>query len=147
MRDLPDIPPGLRRPLFAAAHAVLLVAAYAGAFALRFDFNVPDDELALFRATLPILLLLRLVAFERLRLHRGYWRYTGLHEMLELATAVTLGTVAFELVLAGLGRLHELSRAVILLDWMLAIFLCGGARILARCLRERQSMLNRGSGA
>lgn len=143
MPDIPEIPARLRRPIFAATHAVLVVAAYCGAYALRFDLQVPPDEFALLRITLPILVVVRLLAFERLRLHRGYWRYTGVHDILDLGAAVTLGTFGFVFAVAAIGRLGDLSRAIIALEWILAIFFGAAARLMTRCVREHRSFFSR----
>ena len=137
MPEIPEIPPQYRRTLFAAAHVALICASFVMAYALRFDFAVPDDEMAIFWRTMPVLVVLRVLAFERLRLHRGYWRYTGLHDLIDLTAAVTLSSAALSVVLLVTGQLRDMSRAVLLLDWMLSIFLCGGARLLVRCVRER----------
>ena len=143
MPEIPEIPARLRRPVFAAVHAILTIAAYCAAYALRFDLQVPPNEMRLLWITLPILVVVRLLAFERLRLHRGYWRYTGVHDILDLGTAVTLGTFAFLVVVAVIGRLDDLSRAVIALEWILAIFAGASARLATRCIREQRSFFAR----
>ena len=146
MPDIPEIPVRFRRPLFAATHVVLTAAAYVGAFALRFDLDIPASEVRLLMTTLPVLILVRLLAFERLRLHRGYWRYTGVHDVLDLGAAVTIGSVAFVIVCGIAGWLGHLSRVVIALEWMLAIYLGAGARLTARCIREHRSFFARAEG-
>ena len=141
MAVIPEIPTRFRRPIFAATHLALTVAAYGSAYALRFDLQVPASELATFVTTLPILVVLRLLAFERLRMHRGYWRYTGIHDVLDLGMAVTLGTAGFLLVMSASGHVSDLSRAVIALDWMLSIFFGAAVRLATRCVREHRTFL------
>jgi FlaA1/EpsC-like NDP-sugar epimerase len=134
-----------RRVTALIIHVVLISIAYASAYALRFDFHVPLKAQVQFLTTLPYLLVLRLVAFDCVGLHRTYWRHVGLRELLAIATAVTLSSISFALgVLLFMPRRVPLS--VMVLDWLLAIFLFGGVRFVARCARESQLPLRLARG-
>jgi len=78
-----------KRPPTATAHPLLLryrallivsgnmtiaIAAYLLAFALRFDLTIPAQYLGLALATLPLLLLCKLVGFWTVGLFSGWWR-------------------------------------------------------------------------
>ena len=125
-----------RRPLVFAAHALLVPVGYAGAFLLRFDFDVPASEIALFWATIPLLVVVRLAVNTFFGLYRGYWQHFGLYDLVNLAKAVTLGSVLFALSLYVVGGLARLPRSVFALEWIGAIFLAGGLQFVARCIRE-----------
>src|SRR5688500_5287792 len=74
-----------RRWLIVAAHLPLLGFAYALAYALRFDFALPPDELRRFWVTLPLLLAVRLGAFAWYGLFQGMWRHAGLPALIRIA--------------------------------------------------------------
>lgn len=128
--------PPLRRVLIVLTHPVLIALAYAGAYALRFDFRIPPEQLERWVVTLPYLLVIRMVAFHRFGLFRGYWRHVGLRDLLHLTAAVTLGSAVFVGVLAFTGRLTGMPVVVPVLDWLMMMALAGGARFITRCLRE-----------
>lgn len=126
----------LRRGLIVLAHVALVVAAYFGAYALRYNFHLTIDDLRRPVDTLPYLLAIRLFLFHRFGLFRGYWRHVGTRDLLHLIAAVTLGSVAFVVVLAATDHLAGLAAVVPVLDWLLLIALAGGVRFAARCFRE-----------
>src|SRR5438552_5611691 len=135
------LPPRLvryRRAVVLTVHAALLVLAYLAAYAIRFDFAVPRGELAVFWATLPYVLAVRLVSLELYRLHGGYWRHFSLHDLAHLGLAVSLGSLLLVAARMFPGPLQALPGSVLLLDWLIAIFLLGALRFAVRSLRESQ---------
>ena len=117
-------------------HLALIPVAYWFAFLLRFDGAVPDRYVAVYWATLPLLLGLRLVAFAVFRQFRGWWRYVGMHDLAALVNALSWSTVLFVLALFLTGELRGYPRSIVLLDWLLALVLFGGIRFGVRWLRE-----------
>src|SRR2546423_3365309 len=130
-----------RGPLTWALHACLVALAYSGAYALRFDFAIPSDELRRLVATLPYLVALRPLAFQSFGLFRDYWRHVGMRDLVNVTAAVTLGSAAFVLILLLSGQVRGMSRAVLMLDWLLAIFFVGGFRFAIRISREATSFI------
>jgi len=61
-----------RRALSIIGHLALVTIAYFTAYALRFDFQVPAEQLRRFAETLPYLLVVRVAFFHRFGLFRGY---------------------------------------------------------------------------
>jgi FlaA1/EpsC-like NDP-sugar epimerase len=127
-----------RRVLIVALHLLLIPLAYFCSFAIRFDFQIPPAELRTFAATLPFLLVVRLLAFARYGLFRGYWRHVGLRDLVDLGMATTLSTALFAAALYATGWPPAMPRSVFLLDWLSIVFLSGGVRFAARAFRERQ---------
>ena len=149
-QDMPSTSPGMnttlrtliaspvrRRALILASQLVLTTLAWYAAFAVRFDFAIPAGSLARFAATLPLLLVLRFAIGHRFRLDRSYWQHVGLHDVVRIVAATTIGSLAFPLALLLLRELHGIPASVFLLDWAFVIGLTGGVRILARSFRER----------
>ena len=134
-----------RGPLTWALHASLVALAYAGAYALRFDFAIPSDELRRLVTTLPYLVALRPLAFQSFGLFRDYWRHVGMRDLVNVTLAVTLSSAAFLPILWLAGHARGMSRAVLMLDWLLAIFFVGGFRFAIRISREASSFMKMGA--
>ena len=119
-----------------ALHLVLIVAGYRLAYELRFDFATPPEEAHQFWISLPLLIILRLATYAATGVFRAYWRHFGLQDLLTLALAVTISSLAFILALF-LGDLFPgVPRSVLLMDWASAIFLAGAIPFIARSLQE-----------
>jgi FlaA1/EpsC-like NDP-sugar epimerase len=124
-----------RRALLICLHFVLFPAIYALAYALRFDFAVPEQYVVGFLHTAPLLTLLRFGAFWALRLYNGWWRHTGVYDLYGLLRATTVSTLLFVLLTYMLPG-KDAPRSVVLMDWVLTILICGGARVGVRWIRE-----------
>jgi FlaA1/EpsC-like NDP-sugar epimerase len=119
-----------------ALHLVLIVIGYRLAYELRFDFATPPEEARTFWISLPLLLILRLSVYAATGVFRAYWLHFGLQDLLTLALAVTISSLAFVVALF-LGELFPgVPRSVLLLDWASAIFFAGGIPFIARSLQE-----------
>jgi FlaA1/EpsC-like NDP-sugar epimerase len=125
-----------RRPLSVAGHLALVSFAYLAAYALRFDFRIPPEQLRNYGETLPYLLVLRLALFRQFGLFRGYWHLVGVRDLRQLVAAVTLGSIGFVALLVFLGRVGTMPLVVPMLDWLITIILAGGIRFLARWIKE-----------
>jgi FlaA1/EpsC-like NDP-sugar epimerase len=125
-----------RRWVALGIHSALIALAFLIAFGLRFDFELTPSATHVFWTTLPLLLVIRLAIFARAGLFRMFWRHASLRDLIDLQTAVTLGSLLFAFVLFVSGRLEGMPRSVLILEWMLTIFLCGGVRLAARFTSE-----------
>jgi FlaA1/EpsC-like NDP-sugar epimerase len=125
-----------RRPLILALHLLLIPLGYFAAFALRFDLPLPHGQLALFWATLPYVLILRLASFAGFGLYSGWWRHVGMRDLLDIVKAVTVSTALLLGALFLIAELPRVPRSILILDWIIAIFVFGGARFLVRAIRE-----------
>jgi FlaA1/EpsC-like NDP-sugar epimerase len=119
-----------------ALHLVLLVVGYRLAYELRFDFATPPEEARMFWISLPLLAILRLATYAAAGVFRTYWLHFGLQDLLTLAVAVTLSSLAFVLALFLAHLFPGVPRSVLLVDWASAIFFAGGIPFIARSLRE-----------
>ena len=126
-----------RRTLIVLLHLVLVPAGFALAFVLRFDGRIPEQYIALMLATIPAVVVLRLGAFALFGLFTGWWRHVSMFDLKALVKAVTASTVALAIYLIAVGDLPGFPRAILLLDWGVAIGLFGGSRFAVRWLRER----------
>lgn len=125
-----------RRLFIILLHALLAMLVYALAFALRFDGVIPEQFFPLFLKTLPGAVILKVVIMDVFKLHRGLWRYVSLDDLVRLVKAVTVSTVCFVLFNYFLLHLNEFPRSIYLIDWMLAVMVFAGKRVIIRILRE-----------
>jgi FlaA1/EpsC-like NDP-sugar epimerase len=119
-----------------ALHLILIVVGYRLAYELRFDFGVPAEEAEMFWISLPLLVILRLATYAAAGVFRAYWLHFGLQDLLNLAVAVTLSSLAFVLALFLANLFPGVPRSVLLVDWASAIFFAGGIPFIARSVRE-----------
>jgi len=125
-----------RKLLILVSQVVLIAIAYYCAFLLRFDFS-PDRPARLwFWKTVAIVVIAKLPFFYVFGLLRGWWRYVGVSDLLDLSKA----TVASSIVLLGVVQAGAwpvgYPRSVLLLDLALTILLIGGARFAVRIYTE-----------
>src|SRR2546429_6179706 len=125
-----------RRSIILGVHLLLISLGYLAAYAVRFDFAIPPEELHRWAVTLPWLLIPRLLFFQRFSAYSGWWRYVGMADLVNLTAAVSLSSVVFVAGLFFTGALKGMPRSVPLLDWVIAIFLLGGIGFAWRWVRE-----------
>jgi FlaA1/EpsC-like NDP-sugar epimerase len=125
-----------RTPIIIALHLLLVPLGYLLAFALRFDLPLPAQAGSLFLISALYLLPIRLAVFYPFGLYHGWWRHVGMSDLIGLIRAVTLSSAIFLAVLFFDQRLVGFPRSVLVLDWLLAIALFGGARFAVRAGRE-----------
>ena len=82
----------LRRVLAFVFHLAGILGAYFLAFQLRFDFDVADWRWAIFRQTLPWVIVAYVACILIFRLYQGLWRFFTLRDCLITAVAFTVGT-------------------------------------------------------
>jgi FlaA1/EpsC-like NDP-sugar epimerase len=116
------------------AHLAIVVAAYLGAFFLRFELSIPYPYQILVRQTLPALVVIRLVLFRRHHLFSGWWHYVGVADVLDILRSVTTGSICFALLLAFANLYPGFPRSVIVLEWLLTVQFLAGARVASRIL-------------
>lgn len=118
---------------------IVAMAAYA-AFALRFDWYFPLHRPE-FVPFLIAALLVKPTVFLSLGMYSRLWRYASVGDLLAVLIAVSASSVAVSaLVAAGTlgGQIHEFSRAVLVIDWLLTLCGTGGVRMAVRLAAENR---------
>src|SRR3954451_1428247 len=124
-----------RFPLVVAAHSILIALASYMAYWLRFDGDVPAPILAGYLATLPWVLVIRMLIFVPFGLYGGLWRYTGIWDLSRIVAAVIASDVAlYALVYYRLGPAIS-PRWIVIIDSLLLISFLGGVRLLRRIVQ------------
>jgi FlaA1/EpsC-like NDP-sugar epimerase len=117
-------------------HMGLAAAASYIAFSVRFDGTIPPRYLALWRDSLAALLVARGAMFIVFRLYEGLWRYTSVHDLLNILSSVGLSSLLFFLFIQeGIG-LTNYPRSILLIDALLLTGFAGGVRFIARAHRD-----------
>ncbi len=101
---------------------------------IRFDGDIPAGSVGFLLTCLPVLVVVRVAAFGGFGLYRGVWTYASVSDVLAVIKAVSAGSVVFAVLLLLMGfRGH--SRAILVIDWLMAVLLVGGIRLSIRLLR------------
>jgi len=136
-----------RRTLVVTSQLTLVVLSYFLSFLLRFEFDLTAQDrwpLNTFLKTLPLLLLLRAGAFYYWDLYRGWWRYVGMDDLLDIIKAVAVSSVIFIVLVMFVFR-AEYPRSVFLIDAFICVTFIGGIRFLLRAFREASRLRPRGA--
>jgi UDP-GlcNAc:undecaprenyl-phosphate GlcNAc-1-phosphate transferase len=119
------------------ADLLLLSAAYTASWLLRFDGVLVPGEMKILAKSLPILLAIKMACFWFFGLYRGQWRYLSVYDIIQIIKACFLGSLIHVLALVILFRFEGYSRAVMIIDMLLAFVFVAGARSLIRVFREK----------
>ncbi|MCL6554173.1 MAG: hypothetical protein K6W08_13790, partial [Firmicutes bacterium] len=118
------------------ADLVLVPTAFVAAHLLRFEGMLPPAVAASVAHALPVVVGVKVAALALAGVYRGAWRYAGALDLLRLVEVATAGSVAAVAVLYVWTGLQGLSRAALVVDWLLTVLLLGGSRFSLRVLRE-----------
>ncbi len=124
-----------KRRVFEVLLDLMLVAlAYYGSYLLRFDGDVPEQQVAIFMKTLPLLMLIQMAIFWLGGVYRGLWRYTGVDDLITIAKSVLAVAIISLIVVFVMYDLRGPSRAVFILNGLLLFLLVGVSRLSFRLL-------------
>jgi FlaA1/EpsC-like NDP-sugar epimerase len=129
----------LARPniwLMAAVHALVFAGVYWLAYSFRFDFAMPEDFAALFRASLGWVLGIQLLVFFFLGQLQGWWRYVTFADLIALLRASLLSLVILAATTFFFRAFYGIPRLVLILDCILLIVALGALRAVWRIIRE-----------
>ena len=119
-----------KQALIAVTDTALLVVALWSAFSLRLGvFYFPSSvSIVWLFAAIP---LLAIPVFIRFGLYRAIIRYIGFKALWAVAQAVSIYAMLWGLLIV-FTRAEGVPRSVILINWVVAILLIGGTRMIAR---------------
>ena len=126
------------RNLIVFTHDLSVTAlAWLSAYIIRFNFEVPEDQLISMSSNFFIVLIVQAIIFLSLRIHRASWRHSSIIDIKTIAVGVFYST----LLLAGYFTFYYdqqpvIPRSIIVLNPLLLILFMFGSRIIYRGLRE-----------
>lgn len=115
----------------------LICVAYISSYIIRYDGVIDHYNFGLIAKSLPILIVVNLLAFSISGVYGNIWRYIGLNELLNIVKGILLGTVVSALVLLVAFRFEGFSRMIFVLDAMILLILMSAVRIAFRLFREQ----------
>lgn len=123
------------RPWFTATfQAWLIVCSLVLAWLLRFDFTLPDRPI-LFSA-IPILVLSRLITMVYFGLLRGWWKYVGISDGIDILKAVGSGSALFWILVQFATGPAGFPRTIYILEPLFTAGLLASVRLFSRALAE-----------
>jgi UDP-GlcNAc:undecaprenyl-phosphate GlcNAc-1-phosphate transferase len=114
---------------------VLVTLAYYGAYLLRWDGKMPEQQLSIFVKTLPVIIIVDMCFLLVGGVYRGLWRYVGIDDLLIILRSVFAGGLVSMLAVFLMYRSKGPSRGVFLLDPLLLLILISASRLSFRLLR------------
>jgi len=123
-----------RRIIEILLDTVLVALAYYSAYLLRFDGDMPGEQIAIFIKTLPPLVAIQILSFLIGGVYKGIWRYAGVDELARLAVAVFVGSTVSGLAVLLFYKFHGPSRAVFILNGVLLFVFVGASRVSFRLI-------------
>ena len=111
---------------------LLIITAYYFSYYLRFDGKITLNELENFKTTLIGIVPLKLAILYFFGVYKGMWRYTGIHDLIELINANAVSTGFIMAAIFITHRFKGFSRGVFIIDLMLCFLLLGGYRLIVR---------------
>lgn len=120
--------------------AALLTLGYYLAYLIRFEGFSEAAWTALFVESVPLLIGAQLCALVVLGVYRTLWRYLGISDAILIARAVLIGTAPAAVAIVLFGS-SGYSRAVFVLDALIAVALLAGSRAFLLWLRHWSAAL------
>jgi FlaA1/EpsC-like NDP-sugar epimerase len=120
-----------------------------GAFTLRFDGPIPDSFIEVYWRTLPLLLVICLLAFLAFRLFSDIWSYFSVDDLVRMGFALTVAMGTFSLVVYT-GRwcgTEGFPRSILVLEYILLGLWLAGGRLAARYFARFRGVLLPAEGA
>ncbi|MDD5424650.1 MAG: hypothetical protein PHR74_05175, partial [Candidatus Omnitrophica bacterium] len=125
---------------------ILICIAYMSSYIMRYEGIIDYYNFGLIAKSLPIIIVIKLLAFSVCGVYGSIWRYIGLSELLNIVKGVLLGSVASVVVLVIAFRFEGFSRMIFVLDAMVLLILMSAVRIAFRIFREQIFVSFEGSG-
>ena len=125
---------------------VLCVAAFVGAFLLRFDLHaIPAEHLPCLWIGLPIMVAIRLITLRIFGVNRGLYRYVSIDDFVKLSKAIALGSGMFVAIwLTFLNNFYFMPRSIFIIEAILCMSILAGSRVGVRLWRSRRKRQEQG---
>ncbi len=123
-----------RAPFIVCLNVFLVLISFLAAWALRLEFHLPRPSLLLLTA--PVLVVMRLASMARFNLLRGWWRYAGLNEAVDVAKSTLVGSLGFFVAIHYLLNLKQVPLSVYLGEAIITAGLLSSVRVFSRLLAE-----------
>jgi FlaA1/EpsC-like NDP-sugar epimerase len=104
---------------------------------LRFDGNIPLEQIGKFEQTVLWLVGIRMVAFAIFGLHEGLRRYTSIWDLQNILSGVLTSAIVFYGCVYWVMGVTDYPRSIFVIDSILLVGFLAGVRLPARIIREK----------
>ncbi len=111
---------------------ILLGISYILAYALRFEFHVTPNYIALLQKSIIPVVISKLLVFYWFKLYKGMWRYTSIADLLNIIRAVFTSTMVIMVAILMFHRFEGYPRSVFVIDAILTLIFISGFRLVVR---------------
>lgn len=127
------------RAAFAFVHDLCAAGiAWSLLYGVRFNFDIPDAQVADLVASLAWILPLQAAIFLGFGLYRGLWRFASIVDLHRIVLSAGLGAILIPLVIVMLQLQAMVPRSVLVLYPLVLIFLMAGNRFAYRIWKEHR---------
>lgn len=112
---------------------ISFICAFSISYSFRFSLQTFFDSLDKLQYFILIYIAVRIATFLVFKMYSSIWRFTGIHTLVSLLKATSVGTIVI-LVVGFFTSITLVPRSVFIMDWLLVIFFSGGIRIFTRIL-------------
>ncbi|MBI4667963.1 MAG: polysaccharide biosynthesis protein, partial [Elusimicrobia bacterium] len=130
----------LRRTIVVGCHFAAIIISNYLAFYLRFDGDIPLQQINLWVSWVPLLFFLRAIFFIPFRLYKGIWKYPSVHDLVNIIIATASSTFVFFLAVRILLGTAVYPRSIFIIDTLLLVIFLSGIRLAKKVYRR---ILNR----
>ncbi|MBZ5664873.1 MAG: polysaccharide biosynthesis protein [Acidobacteriia bacterium] len=123
-----------RSLLVLALQIGLILGSLVCAWLLGSDFRIPDPNLLW--AVAPVLIAVRLLVMPLFNLMHGWWRYTGINDVVDVFKATLAGSFLFFVIVRYGWGPKTIAMSVYALEALITFMFLMGVRILSRVLAE-----------
>ncbi|MFQ6405258.1 polysaccharide biosynthesis protein [Methylophilus sp. 'Pure River'] len=125
--------------LLAYTHdAIVIVVAWWMAFALRFNFHIPEKFISYILESLPVIFIFHSICFYSFGLYKGVWRFASLPDLKRIMRAVAFAALLSATFALLVHPSIVIPRSVLILNPMLLLLTMGGSRFIYRAWKERR---------
>ena len=123
----------LRKPIMLATDLVLVNLSMFMAFAIRFDWRLTHSVIFSCLYFMTWTTILRIISFVIFGMYQWSFRYASISEAINVLKSVTIGSLSL-ITVAFFTQRTEMSRSVLLIDYLICLFFMGISRFSPRIL-------------
>jgi FlaA1/EpsC-like NDP-sugar epimerase len=135
-----------RKTIIVGAHIVVFAVSLLLSFLLTSNMQFQSEWLSQYLPMLVGFLVVKLIVFGLFKQFRGWWRYAGISDLINIGKAALVSTVIIVLlwfsvlsitsVRRALPDITGISQGILILDMFVTIMLLGGLRMMVRLYHE-----------
>ena len=130
------------RSALALMHDIAVaIFAWYSAFLLRFNFNIPLEQMALIKKTIIMVFVVEAITSIFFGLYKGTWRFASLTDLKRILLSVCTSSVILVSMLFIMNTEPNVPRSISILNPILLILMMSGSRIIYRAFKEHQIYL------